>query len=313
MAPSRQKVFTGPEFGGRGELNQDDVCDWLVEGMGSEAAKATLDNFNWNGEVVAGITLETSPDNTKVVASKMFVTGDLMKANKEINANRLFIDAPKDLRITYSIEDAGVLTFNNGTLIGDFLEDSSISWGVIKKAGGTSSVIAEAEYEVNKIGHFTLRPFLVILSPTIARIVIHAYPLSLVELQAGHPLCGKASFPGLELARFEVDLAPQTNEETGKAWGCPLTPLIYLGGDPKESPNLPSTAEIKARISSTLRSGIMPVTKRDLRTLATAWAIIKESGPSKLVEKAPDPMWPLWTMETQQQGKGKFTIICLGS
>ena len=150
------------------------------------------------------------------------------------------------------------------------------------------------------------------MSPTIARIVIHVYPLSLPELQADHPLSGKASFPGLELARFEVDLAPQTNGETGKAWGCPLTPLIFLGGDPTEFPNLPSTTEVRARISSTLRSGLMPVTKRDLRTLATAWTTIKESGPSKLVEKAPDPMWPLWTMETQQQGKGNL-IFCLGS
>ena len=153
-----------------------------------------------------------------------------MKVNKEINANRLFIDAPKDIRITYSIEDSGVLTFNNDTLVGDFLEDSAINWGIIKKASRTL--------------HFTLRP-LIIMSPTIARIVIHVYPLSLPELQADHPLSGKASFPGLELAPFKVYLAPETNGETGKAWGCPLTTLIFLGGDPSEFPNLQAQLIIK--------------------------------------------------------------------
>ena len=243
MAPTHQNVFTGPEFGGDGVLNLDDVTDWLVDGMGAEAAKATLDNFNWKGAVVAGITLQTSPDNKKVVASRMFLTGDLMTANKEFNASRLFIDAPADLRITYNIEDAGILTFNNGTLIGDFLEDSKISWEVIKKAGGVSSVLPKSEYEANKIGNFTLRPFLVILSPTVARITIHMYPLPLAELQANHPLSSKASFPGLELARFDVDLAPQINGETGKSWGCPLTPLIFLGGNPTDFP-IPYTRTI---------------------------------------------------------------------
>ena len=60
-----------------------DISDWMVEGFGGEAAKPALDDFVWDGSAVAGITLQTSPDNKKIVASRMFVPGTLMQNRKE--------------------------------------------------------------------------------------------------------------------------------------------------------------------------------------------------------------------------------------
>ena len=73
-----------------------------------------------------------------------------------------------------------------------------------------------------------------------------------------------------------------------------------------EPPVIPATGELKARISSTLRSVVAPVVKRDLRTLQAAWTSIKESGPTALKEKIPDMMWPDWEMERQSQGRTVF-------
>ena len=95
------KVFSGPEFQGEEELDFNDVGDWLVEGMGSEVAKTVLDEFDWDGSPVMGITLKTSPDNRKVVNSNIYLVGEFMKTPREIKANRIFPEAEKDLRISY--------------------------------------------------------------------------------------------------------------------------------------------------------------------------------------------------------------------
>ena len=205
------------------------------------------------------------------------------------------------MRIVYSIEDASIFSFKTGTMIGDMLEDASINWSVGKKTGRTTVDIEESEYETNHIGHFVIRPYLVPLSSSKMRLTVLAYPLALAELELDHPLYKKASFPGLELTQCDVDMFPLANKETGKAWGCPLVPLLYLGGAQEQHPQIPQTSEIKAAVSAVLRAVVVPVTKRDLRTLTTAWVAIKESGPSKLREKTPDTMWPLWTAEPQQQ------------
>ena len=135
MTMTRPKVFNGSEFSGSDTLNLTDVSDWVVDGLGGEAAKSVLDDFDWDGNVVAGITLKTSPDNRKVVMSNIFLAGDLMKSSKEIKANRLFADADKDIKIIYSIEDATVLTFTSGSTIGDMMDDAIINWNVVKKVG----------------------------------------------------------------------------------------------------------------------------------------------------------------------------------
>ena len=189
---------------------------------------------------------------------------------------------------------------------GDYLEDDKVDWEVLKKATSGTTTIDSSEYEDNKIGDFCLRPFLVPLSSSRAKLTILAFPLSQADLEKDHAHYKKTAFPGLELAQFELEFCPRASNEVGKNWGCPIIPLLYLGGDLAEPPVIPATGELKARISSTLRSVVAPVVKRDLRTLQAAWTSIKESGPTALKEKIPDMLWPSWEMERQSQGRTVF-------
>ena len=152
-----------------------------------------------------------------------------------------------------------------------------------------------------KIGHFSIHPHVVPLSSSKARVTLIVFPLSKDDLEAQHTHSKKASFPGLELMQCDVDIFPRMGGETGKAWGCPLVPLIQFGGRVEEHANLPPTDDIKAAISATLRATVIPTTKRDLRTLAAAWTAIQESGPSRLKERSPDMLWPLWTRQQPRQ------------
>ena len=301
MTSSRSKVFSGPEFEGNDELQVNDISDWVVEGFGGEAAKQALDDFEWDGGVVMGITLQTSADNKKVNNANIFLTGELMKSNKEIRANRLFGDADKELRIVYLIEEASALSFRNGTMVGDFIDNEKITWSVVKKNNRGSTDLDLADYESQHIGKLCIRPTLVPLSPAKARLTILVFPLSLSDLETQHPHSKNAAFPGIELFQCDVEMFPAGSSELGKSWGCPLVPLLYLGGNLEDHLCLPPTQDIKAAISSTLRTTTLPTTKRDLRTLAAAWTAIQDAGPSKLKDRAPDTLWPLWTRGNQTQ------------
>ena len=309
MASSRSKVFSGPEFSGSEELSFSDINNWVIEGRSGESAKIALDDFDWNGKAVMGVILETTPDNKKVSNGSIFLTGEYMRNPKEIKANRLFLEAERDLRMSYLIEDAGVFTFNAGTLVGDYINDDRITWSVVRKTNrGQVEEVEEASYGEHNIGNFCLRPFVVPLSPKTARVTIMAYPLKKEELEAQYSLCGDPAFPGLELMVCEVDMFPMASPDTSKAWGCPLVPLLLLAGDQEEHANIPPTGDIKAAISAILRTAVCPTTKRDLRTLSATWTSILESGPSKLKQKAPECLWPLWTRENpRQQGRKHIT------
>ena len=156
MSTSRTKIISGPEFSGDECLEVGDISDWVVDGFGGEAAKSTLDNFEWNGGAIMGITIQTSPDNQKVTNSNMFLTGELMKGNKEIRANRLFSEADKDLRIVYLIEEASILTFRSRSMVGDFLDDDKITWNVVKKSNRGTTEVDISDFESLHIGHFCL-------------------------------------------------------------------------------------------------------------------------------------------------------------
>ena len=308
MSSSKTKVFSGNEFAGSDQLEASDINNWIVEGFGGEAAKTVLDDFEWNGAVVMGITLKTSPDNKKIVGSNIFLTGELMRGSKEIRANRLFNDADKDLRIVYSVEEASILSFKSGTMIGDYFDDDKITWNVIKKTNRGSTEVEVADYESQNIGSFCIRPFVVPLSPSKARVTLLAFPLSVAQIEAQHPHFKKAAFPGLEILQHDVDIFPQMSSDAGKVWGCPLIPLFLLGGNLEDNNAIPPTSAIKAAVSTTLRATVVPTTKRDLRTLSTAWTAIQESGPSKLKERIPDTLWPLWTEEGSRVQHGKIKI-----
>ena len=239
-----------------------------------------------------GLTLITLMDNEKVSNAIMFLTGEFMKSSKDIKANRLFPEADKDLKIQYCIEEASTFSFRTGSMVGEALDDDKVTWTVLRKSARGYTAVEEADYVEQKIGHFSIKPYVVPISATRAKVTLLVFPLSTEELESQHSHWRKTSFPGLELMQTEVDMFPVVTGETGKRWGCPLVPLLLLGGSVEEHPCIPTTEEIKQAISATLRAAVIPTTKRDCRTLVTLWTTIQESRVSKLKEKLFDLLWP---------------------
>ena len=115
-------------------------------------------------------------------------------------------------------------------MIGDFIDNEKITWSITRKSSRGSVEVEDAR----NIGNFFLHPYVVLISSTKTRVTIMAYPLSLAGLDAQHLHCKEATFPGLELWKCDVSMFSLVSNDTGKAWGCPLIPLLHLCGDQDE-------------------------------------------------------------------------------
>ena len=62
-----------------------------------------------------------------------------------------------------------MFTFRSGTMVGEVIDDHKITWNVLRKGSRGNMDLPEAEYEANKIGNFSIRPFVVPLSSSKAR------------------------------------------------------------------------------------------------------------------------------------------------
>ena len=148
-----------------------------------------------------------------------------------------------------------------------------------------------------------MRPFLIPLSPEKIKLKVLIYPVSKARLTSDYPHYDSAAFPGLELFSVELPLFPQSKQAGGKDWGCPIIPMILLGAEGEDQPNLPPTTEISRAVSAIMRTAKVPDVKRDNKNLFKAWKDIKESGPSRLKEKLPDLIWPEVTEKENQTGQ----------
>ena len=247
-----------------------------------------MDDLEWDGDAIVGVGLNLSPDNSKVVGGKVFLQGELLKSTKEVRANKLWEKVDRELKIKYSIEDAAILTFNSGTLVGDYIDCKDLSWQVVEKKNGEVIELESVDYTARQIEEFCIRPYLIPLSVERIKLRIMMYPASKDRLTADHPLSEKASLPGLELTTLELPLFPLTKQQSGKEWGCPLIPMILLRADSEDHPNLPSNNEIISAVAAIMRTVVVPDVKRDSRSLARAWKEIRELGPSKLKEMLPE-------------------------
>ena len=171
--------------------------------------------------------LYLTPDNKAVANGKFFLTGKLYEDGSSIKADRLWPDVPPNLRFNRKIEEASILTFNTGTMVGDLLDLDSLDWFVTEeKPGLTPKVLTNKEKDAAGIGNFCARTFAQPIRPTWLKINLVLFPLSKDELVREHKLATHKAFPGVEFKSEEVQFCPVN---VGKKWGSPFLTLLMTG------------------------------------------------------------------------------------
>ena len=247
--------------------------------------------FGWDGSVIGGVVLNLSPDNKKVNNGRFFLTGRLYEEGSSIKGDRLWPGVPPNLRFNLRIEEAGVLTFNSGTMVGDLLESGDLDWSVTEETPGlVPKVLNSTEMAEAGVGDFTTRVYAYPIRSTWLKISLVLYPMARENLLREHKLASNKAFPGIEFKSEEVRFCPLN---TGKKWGAPFLPLLMAGGNRDDFPSTPSGDEMIRKMSAILRTAIKPDCSRNMTGLKSKWESLLAAGASKLREKQVDMVWPV--------------------
>jgi hypothetical protein len=152
MAPRGSADLHQKWFAGADELPEMVAENLEVPGFG-RPLNATLGKNGWDGKAAAGIGLELSSDNRTVKSGQFFLCGPLSTELGQIQANKLWERAAKDLLVTFSFPHGGEFNFSDGSLASDYLEGKSVKIA-FERAGQR---VPQAEWQQSGITPFSLR------------------------------------------------------------------------------------------------------------------------------------------------------------
>ena len=139
--------------------------------------------------------------------------------------------------------------------------------------------------------------------------MIVIYPAERAELETEQTLVERPVFPGIQVGgKFDVELGFNYKQIVDKAIGTPILPCIVTKEPIKSSSQIPSREEFLDRLATTLRAVVTPEIKQNGRTLAAAWAAIKDKGESQLSKVVASPSWPEFIPVDPPAGRNLFIL-----
>ena len=284
------RSISGPGFRSARDLLLKEIKKLSVPSF-DRVVEHLLPDLGWKGDLYGSVGLILSNDNKSIVNGNFFLSGQLFPGSesKRFQAAK-FWSAGTDLDLQLSINNASIFNFSS-TLTSDFVDGSDVTHAFFK---GNQRLETE-EAEAAGIPGFCLRLFIAPSKETFAKLTLVLYPLPLAVLLESQLLAENVRFPGLSVFSGEFPIGPPQTAvpRTPTPYGCPILPVVIPGSPLTDFPNTPSGIEIRRKIAEVLRAAVKPEIKNGPAMLLKRWTEIQNAGPSKLLNKQLDIMWPL--------------------
>ena len=257
----------------------------LVIGAPSEASELIK---RWNGGTVCSMLIHLSNDNKTVQNCSVLLIGELYPDRKVISLNGVYESCPA-LSISVGPIVGDTFDFIPGKTYSELKDSSRMDHHFLKDG----YVLDAAGVVEAGLTGFTLRAYIVPSGAEWTKLVVLLYPVPTETLLNDHPACADPRFPGISLLSKDIQLEPTTLSTFAKIWGCSILPAIIPGE--AFTTSFPSSADLRAAISATLRSAVKPEVKKGYATLLPRWEAIREHGASQLKDVTLDLIWPVST------------------
>ena len=274
-------VIGGDGFQGNTDLSPEQMKS-LVVGSINDASSLF---HKWNGEVTCTLVAKLSNDNQSVEDCSCVLLGKIFNNKKTIAMNGVWENVPA-LQLVMGTIDSSLFTFSSGTT-SDLVDSSALDYEFL--IDGKS--VSDEEREEKGLLGFSCRIYLVPVGANLMRMYIILYPGPLDQLAETHVALPDARFPGTKLYSGDVDLVPNPLHLFKVRWGLPVVPTLLASAPATLS--LPSNADLRAAVCSTLRATIRPEVKSNFSTLNQRWLAIKEHGANQLKHTPLELIWPL--------------------
>ena len=291
------------------EVKEDDLAKCEVNNVGEDVTNV-LTSYGWEGEPVACIMLQLTPDNEQIAAGSLVTRG---RDEKEytIDASKIWQDANMGVTLTIRLPELDSFFFSDGGLTSDFLPDEEcIHFFHATREGGASTPILSADLAQYGIGRFCTR---IVCQPaktsSAARGVMLKYsfmlfPAGRAELLQMSERVSSGSWPGIRLGDGEMALLPRPSA----SWGCPVIPLIRPAIAFSILGRAPSSAALRYAIAGIMRRCGGPESSRNAASLQSKWDKIKRS-PATFVEKEVPVTWPEQAQQAPTTGEQSVNAL----
>ena len=291
--PSKKKKgcrsLTGPGFRNARDLTVKE-CKKLCVTSFDRVVESLLPDLGWTGDLYGCVGLNFANDNRSITNGHFFMVGQLFPGSdsKKFSASKFWANGA-DIDLQLSVPSASIFSFSD-SLVSDLLDSSEIPHAFFS----SGRRLEDEEVEAANIPGFSVCLFVNPSKETFAKLSVVLYPLPLDTLLETHVLGSNPQFPGLSVFSGEFPIGPPHTSvpRTPAPWGCPIDPVITAASF-SEFPQVPSGKELRHKIAQVLRAGTKPEIKNGPAALKKRWDEIASAGPSKLLKKQHDVIWPL--------------------
>jgi hypothetical protein len=291
MAPLAKKWFKAT-----GDLHPRIAGHLITDSFGQPVANV-LARLDWDGNLVACIGLELSPDNKHVARSQFMLRGLPTKEPVEIQANNLWTSAQPGTKLSITIPDGKAFIFTGGTLASDYVAGEDFTYSFSKDG----STIVPTEWTNHGVGEIAIRAICHldkssnVKGPSV-KVTILVFPNSVEELSELSAATLSPAWPGIRILENTCGFFPKNTD-----WKDPCCPLLMLGCTQLHNTNLPPGAEIRFHISALMRTARRPTICNKLSTLKKQ--LEKAMTDVESMELEPTIVWPDTPRHAPNAGK----------
>ena len=255
----------------------------------ADTAQTILSKTNWDGGVIATLSINLSNDNLRVHSASFNLLGRLYPDSKSFPAHKFFKIDDSSITLSIKIDDSSYFSFKEG-LTSELVDGANIEHSF--KRNGED--IEDEELEELGISGFCLRMFCMPSAQDWIKFNLTLIPRPLADIQEStNNLVNSPLFPCLSLATGDIPLKPLTQELLQVRWGFPILPAIIPGVPMSTSNNCPCSTDIRATLSAVLRHVNRPEIKLNVDYWEARMNEICKDGEASLKEMPLELVWPL--------------------
>ena len=294
---STPPIITDLAFKGEDSLTANDLKRLVVPNF-KDAPKTLIEDYENTPIVYVGMAL--TEDNTRIESSTALTGGVLRGAS--VNASKIWKFGENEVQLNFGPLDLSIFEYD-GKLCSQLVDSSELDFELNCASASLEDLKALG------FGGFTIRVFLTPTTGHNVQVVIVIYPAVRADLESEHSLVERPVFPGIQVGgKFDIELGFNYKQIVDKAIGTPILPCIVTKEPIKSTSEIPSREEFLDCLATTLRAVVAPEIKQNGRTLAAAWANIKEKGEAQLSKVVPAPMWPEFVQVDPPTGNSCYSF-----
>lgn len=305
-------------FAGREPVSAAEWASLASTSLGQQALAELLEESGWDQQAAGCIGLKLSPDNSSVVSGRLALAGKWKNGTERLHAAKLFPGIGDNVFLEVKLADLSIFCFADNEMWSGILHGDSVPHKFIEVIGETERVLNAADLEPVDGGVFSMKIVTSLAKKCGVKwgiwleVAIMVFPGTDEQMADWSPIYDDPNFPGIKMADGDIPVLPIAGRGkaslNGKAWGCPVAPVIIPGASVAEVPIQLAAKDVAAAVGALLNLGCLAESCTHSASMYKRWDRFR-THPADAIRRPAEKSWPSRTSPpTASKGKTVYFI-----